>query len=300
MQNQFLLKQNDVEAITLLRASSSAYKKSKRGENTISIVLVFLAIAYPLLYAINEAELIKLILFQVSFFLTVFVLLLSPSFKGNTSKGALLKEEFDTTLFGLPWKTTLTKIDPFEVSKYSVAYTGKEIRDWYPTNLINNIHNQTLIAICQRCNTAYDIELRKKYSALLISILIIYTIILALIIVFKNLNGITVFFISFSIISFYSHFVTIIRGHKSVIDKRAQINSKLDNYIFCNTPPTIQELRDIQDEIFLTRQENAKVPDFYFRMNKQKIERDFEEYVKKVNKFFSHDNKYLMKSNSLK
>ena len=287
MNYSFLSKQNDNEAIELLRASTFAYANAKRAENTITLVLLFLAFAYPIFYIVSKDEQTKLMLFQVSFFLTVFVQIFSPSFKGNTSKGALLKEEFDLNLFGLPWKTTLKKIDPFEVSKLSVAYKGKEIKDWYPTNFKDNIPKQTLIAICQRCNTAYDIELRKKYSSLLFSFLIVYTIAFALTIVFKNIGGNAVFFICFSTISFYTHIVTIIRGHRSVIEKRTAINSKLDGFIFGNIEPTTQELRDIQDEIYLTRQENAKVPNLFFRICSREMNRDFDDFVSRVNKQFS-------------
>jgi hypothetical protein len=286
MQRNFLLKQNNDEAILLLRASTYAYAKAKRAENTITLVLLFLAFAYPIFYVLSKDDQTKLMLFQVSFFLTVFVQIFTPSFKGNTSKGALLKEEFDTTLFGLPWKTTLKKIDPFEVSKLSVSYKGKEIKDWYPTNFNDNIPDKVLIAICQRCNTAYDIELRKKYSFLLFVFLIIYTIAFALTIVFKNIGGNAIFFICFSIISFYTHFVTIIRGHRSVIEKRTAINSKLDSFIFGNVEPTTQELRDIQDEIYITRQENAKVPNLFFRFCKKGMNKDFDDFVNRVNKQF--------------
>ena len=286
MKNNFINRQNDEEKIKLLRASSYAYANAKLGENIITVVLFLLSIAYPILYVLSKDEETKLILFQVSFFLAVFVQVLSPLFKGNTFKGALLKEEFDTTLFGLPWKSTLKRIDPFEISILSNAYKGKEIKDWYATNIANQITEHIQIAICQRCNTAYDIELRKKYSSFLFWLLILYTISFAILIISKNIGGISIFLICFSIISFYTHIITIIRGHKNVIEKRSSINKVLDSYIFNEGAPSKQELRDIQDEIFLTRQENAKVPNLFFKLWNKKINRDIDDFIIRVNRHF--------------
>jgi len=283
---EILKNQNDDEAIQLLRASTVAYGRAKMWENIVTFVLLFLSFAYPIFYSCSDDDQMKLILFQVSFFLYILVQVFSPSLKGNTSQGALIKEEFDTKIFGLPWKSTLKRIDAFEISKLSNNYNGKPIKDWYPTNFSDKIPNQILIATCQRCNTAWDIELRNKYSSFLFAFIILYTVAFGLLIVFKNLDGKTVFFICFSTLSFYTHFVTIIRGHRSVIEKRTAINSILDKHIFGSTEPTMQELRDIQDEIYLTRQESVKVPDLFFRIFSRQTNNAFDNFLERVNKHF--------------
>ena len=71
MNNSFLKNQNDEELIHLLRASTYAYAKAKNWENLTTFVLLFLAFAYPIFYALSHNDALKLILFQFSFFISV-------------------------------------------------------------------------------------------------------------------------------------------------------------------------------------------------------------------------------------
>ena len=275
--------QNKPESIKLLKASTFAYSEAKGWENTISFVLIFLSFAYPISFVFIKDESVKLSLFGVSFCLTVFIQVFSIVFKTNTSKGALIKEEFDTKVFGLPWKTTLTPIDKADISKLAISYKGKEIIDWYSPLISKEIPSNILIAVCQRINTGWDIELRISYRNILRMLLIVYSIALGIFNVVYNVDGKTLFGICFSILSFYTHFITIIRGHSTVIDKRKAINKLLDNFIFNKETPTTQQLRDIQDEIYATRQEPAKVPNLFFNIFKKKLNREFDDFVTDIN-----------------
>ncbi len=285
--NPLLTKQNDIELIKLLKASTVAYKKAKYWEIRITYFLIFLAVAYPISYIFIPDEEVRLFLFGCSFGLTALVQLYYNTFKGNTSKGAMFKEEFDVLLFALPWKSTLKKADNKEVSNLSTQYKGTEIRDWYSTNLTENIPKNIAIAVCQYSNTGWDIDLRKKYLTCLKGFLILYSIALSVFFVVMDVGGLTIFSISFSILSFYTHFFTIIRGHYSVIEKREAISKKLDDIIMNKKEITTEELRDIQDDIYITRQEPAKVPNFFFRWYKKRLNAIFEDYIETVNKTYS-------------
>jgi SMODS-associating 4TM effector domain len=284
--NPILNKQNDKNNIRLLKASNVAYKKAKFWEILITNFLIFLSIAYPIYYVYSTNPSIKLALFGCSFFLTIFIQLFNYSFKGNTSKGALFKEEFDVTIFDLPWKTTLKKPDQADVSKYSLEYKGSEIKDWYSTILSPNISHNIAVSICQRTNTGWDIDLRKIYRSWLKGHLILYSIGLFIFFVLTKSDGQTIFLISFSILLFYTHFITLINGHTLVIEKRENISKKLDEFILSGKHFTTIELRDIQDEIYNTRQESAKVPDLFFKLYKKKMNKEFEDYIETVNRIY--------------
>ncbi len=131
MGNDIIINQNNPKLIKLLRASTVAYTKAKLWGIKISYSLIFIAIAYPIFYVFIENDSIKLALLSFSFFLTILVQLIANKLKGNTSKVAIFKEEFDTILFNLPWKSTIKKLDYTEVSELSLQYKGKEIKDWY-------------------------------------------------------------------------------------------------------------------------------------------------------------------------
>lgn len=248
--------------------------------------MLFLSIAYPTAYIFLNDETAKHILFACSFAITVFVLIFSGVFKGNTSKGAIFKEEFDTTLFGLPWKSTLKKPDHIEVSHFAKQYKGDEIKDWYSTNLSPLIPNNIAIAVLQHTNTSWDIQLRKTYRQWLIYFLLGYSVVLTILIVVLHVDPVTVFLLLFSLLSFYSHFANLIKGHSSAIEKREAISKNLDEIIQNKKYIGIDELRDVQDEIYITRQEAAKVPNFFFAWYKNQMNEEAEDYINSVNEIY--------------
>lgn len=102
--------------------------------------------------------------------------------------------------------------------------------------------------------------------------------------VWLNIPGKTIFLIYFSTASVYTYFLTQIRGHNSVIRKRKAISRMLDEFLFDHKPiHSLQVLRDIQDEIFNTRLEAAKVPNFFFRRCHNQINKEYDSFVQSIN-----------------
>ena len=285
--NSLLKNQNEPELLKLLRASSVAYSKAKVWELKFSYSLILLSVAYPISYVFIKDESIKLTLFGFSFFLTVLIEIITDKLKGNTSRGATFKEEFDIILFDLPWKSTLKRPDHSEVSKLSTEYKGKEIKDWYSCNLSSSIPHNIAVAILQHSNTSWDIELRKSFKDLIIYILFAYTISLFAFIVIMKIDGLTMFFIAFSVLSFYTHFISLLRGHTSAIEKREDISKHLDEIIRSKQNISVENLRDIQDEIYSTRNESAKVPNFFFRLKYKRMNAITDDYIESVNNIYN-------------
>ena len=286
MPHLFLEKQNHPEQIRLLRASSAAYRKAKTGEITITYFIHFLSVAYPISYLFIKDDNVKYALFGCSFLISILIDIFLTSFKGDTSKGAVFKEEFDTTVFNLPWKSTLRKPDHSEVVHFSQQYEGAEIKDWYSPNLSASIEQNSAIAILQHSNTSWDIELRKIYSKWLIVFIVSYSVVICSLFIVLKIDGLTFFLLLYSLHLFFAHFISLIRGHSGVIEKRASISRHLDELIRSGRHITTRELRDIQDEIYLTRQEPTKVPDFFFRRYKDQLNSEAEEYIQEANRIF--------------
>jgi hypothetical protein len=286
MQNEIIIKQNETDLVKLLRASTVAYTKAKNGEIVVTDILIILAIAFPISFVLIKNENVKLILFGCSFLLSVIIQIFTNTLTGNTSKGAIFKELFDTTLFNMSWKSTIEHPEHSEISKYSLQYKGPEIKDWYSNNISASIPHNISIAVLQHSNTIWDIQLRIIYRKWLIGFLLVYSIILWIFLLYHDSNGITIFLIYFSILTFCIHMITLIRGHSSVIKKREKISKHLDKLILKKKNISDYELRDIQDEIFLSRQETAKVPNWFFRRYKKRINAIDEDYIASVNKIY--------------
>jgi hypothetical protein len=102
-----------------------------------------------------------------------------------------------------------------------------------------------------------------------------------------KVDGLTIFFSAFSILSFYTHFLSLIRGHSSAIEKREFISKHLDEIIRSKQDISIERLRDIQDEIYSTRQESAKVPNFFFELYRKQMNEVAEDYINSVNEIYA-------------
>jgi len=286
MPHEILSKQNDDQHILLLRASASAYKNAKKGEIFITVFILFLAVAYPISYVFLKDETAKLILFGCSFSITIIIQILSGILRDNTSKGAIFKEVFDTSVFGLQWKSTLKKPDTSDVIRYSKKYRGGEIRDWYSVNLSSSVPGSIAVAVFQHTNTNWDIQLRRKYRKWLVRFLLVYSIALLILMVVMKVDALTIFLILFSLLLFYNHFINLIRGHGAAIHRRDSISKHLDIIIQKKKEVSITELRDVQDEIYYTRQESAKVPNFFFNWYKRSMNDDAEDFIKSVNRIY--------------
>ena len=289
--NPLLTKQNDTELIKLLKASTVAYTKAKGGEIKITYFLLFLAVAYPACYIylfINDIkdDTLKHILFGFSFLVTILNQIFSESFKGNTARGAIFKEEFDTIIFNLSWKSTLKKPDRSEVLHFSQQYNGEDIKDWYSTNLLTSIEHNTAVAICQHTNTTWDIVLRKTYRKWLYRLLVFYSMVLFALLIVLKVDALTIFLLLFCLLSFYIHFISLINGHTAAIKRRENISKHLEEIIRNKKYINSNELRDIQDEIYNTRREAAKVPNFFSDYCQKRLNAEAEEYIEEVNNIY--------------
>lgn len=284
--NKILSTQNEPENIKLLRASTVAYRKAKKGENSITYFLLFLSIAYPICYLVLNDKTLILVLFGCSFALSVLIQIFSRKFKGDTSKGAILKEEFDIAIFKLPWKSTFKKLDRREVLHYSQKYKGNEIIDWYSPKLSESMEHNMAVAILQHTNTSYDIELRKAYRNWLVYLLLFYSLALFFVFVILKTDALTIFLLLFSLLPFFTNIITLIRGHEDAIEQRESISKQLDGIIHSKQYISTEQLRDIQDEIYIIRKDSVKVPYFFFRWHKKQFKTVIDEYIEEINKLY--------------
>jgi hypothetical protein len=286
-------RQNEEKMLRLLHASAVAYGRAKLGENLVTLVLLMLSVAYPVCYIFIPSEDVKMALFGCSFLLTVIILVFGDRFKGNTTLGALFKEEFDIELFRMGWKSTLKRPERADVLHYARRYRGNGMRDWYSRLLSPALDDSIAVAVLQHSNTSYDIRLRKLWREILLLWLILYSIALLIVFILINPGPVTVFYTLFSLLSFYTHFINLCKGHAEVISKREAISRHLDEIIRRRRFVSLAELRDIQDEIYLTRREPAKVPDFFFRLRRKSLNAEIEDYIEEVNRIYAEERRSI-------
>jgi hypothetical protein len=101
---------------------------------------------------------------------------LSTSQKKQREQAALIQESFDCELLGLPWQPIKVgkAVDHELVVEYAERYRRKEpnfesLRDWYPVEVCGMPLYRARV-VCQRINAWWDAKQRRRYGALLASV----------------------------------------------------------------------------------------------------------------------------------
>lgn len=279
-----LEKQNNPENISLLKAASVSYSEAKLLEVTFLRLMFFLAVVYLLIFVKIKNEEIKFAVSLFSFLFNISMNVVVDFIKHKISNGALLKEEFDTRVFELPWKFTVKKATRIHAEKLAAKYHGIGLTNWYPENFSSSLPDEVIIGACQRINAGWDIKIRKAFLGFLHFVITLYSVLLVTFIFLFAVDWFTVLLILFSNLSFYVYFINQIRGHNAVIKTRQNLEEILDGFLLVQKKiPTTEILRDVQDEILSTRQSVTIVPDFYYRFFRKKHAASFEKFIDEIN-----------------
>lgn len=264
----------------LLRASTALHRRVERVDRMRWIVGIVLAASATLgIFYPDARGLISAVGFAFGLLSTV---LWTRIRSGLTKDAAVVQEQFDTKLFGLPW----SRMSP---PKHSVVYLNRwarrapepDARPWYLD--VRGIPSPIAEAVCQRENVLWDSDLRKAwvtfcraaFTALVVGLLIIglalqlslWHFLLWIIFPTSSLLG--------TILSGFYEQTASINDRKKIL---ADIDRHLSGIVLTSPKGVIDtlegELRSWQDDIYRSRIANARVPSWFFRLNRERDERD--------------------------
>ncbi len=270
--NEITIKQNLPEQIDKLSAQRYLYSRSKKFFYVRIFLSLIFAIIIPLLANRLQSQWYYVAL-VATLYLVIDIFILERCeelFKKNAAK---IQESFDVEVFSLPWNDIVVgnKVDEEEVLKYSELYKKRnsvdDLMNWYSQD-ISKLDILPAVAVCQRTNIYWDISLRKKiFWALIIILIISVFVIFAL-----SKNPILVIF---SVIPFCRVVAEYCISNHKTIKKIENLKSKIENgfnnLIQLNK---INYLRTVQDEIFRHRESSAFVPDCFYKLNRDKQEKE--------------------------
>lgn len=279
MKNKILELQNQEDNQNKIAAFEEMYFEAKKLMNLKKImtgVLVFLNILAVYLNLLTDwtQALTVIILFVDEFY-----------FKNKISnikeKAAKLQQEFDYTVYDLPDKNFLEKIDKKKINEYAKKYLERignynNIKDWYKD--IDNLSQEEAIMKCQKTNYLWDKSLKIKYNnqqlVIMFSICIVYFFIL-----FKTNTGLMdifskqLFVISPLLLTYLSDYL----DNKKSIKAAAQL---IDS---CNKISTYQinSIIILQEKIFEYRKNCYLIPDNFYYKNRDKYEAEINKTITK-------------------
>ncbi|MEH7119840.1 S-4TM family putative pore-forming effector, partial [Neobacillus vireti] len=171
--NSIYEKQNLEKFIKLLAAQRYLYNKAKKikaNRTYFSLFLIIASLAASIWY--NKWSPYLSILAGI----WTFALLLFKNYeKTIIVRAAKIQEEFDTTLFQLPWNNLLvgSKITREIITDANLNFKGdrSRLQNWYANyNKDSDIQN---VILCQRANLSWDWRLREAYCSFIMLLIII-------------------------------------------------------------------------------------------------------------------------------
>ncbi|MFI7283057.1 S-4TM family putative pore-forming effector [Micromonospora chersina] len=206
-------------------------------------------------------------------------------------RGALLQEKFDTALFHLPWRCAVAGDPVADHDVFRLARGLKQggTRDqritsgWYdPTT---GVHHPYDVLIAQEQNLAWDVRLRRTYSNWVVAAAILWAVIgllAGLLIDATVVQTLLSFFIP--PVAAFQLAQEIWAGQRRVASERERLSrlvqAELSNAKAGPIPDDDRRrlretARDIQDGIFRTRLDAARVPEWFYRRHRDTEEHDF-------------------------
>jgi hypothetical protein len=196
--------------------------------------------------------------------------------KNKVNNAAAIQEEFDTSIFQLPWNQSKTqRISPSEVARASLRHKGNGLSDWYADT--EEAPRPLDVLMCQRSNLGWGISMHRSWAIVAMSTALAVLIIAAIPCLLMNLSfSAALFGVYTPLIAVTKELLEIWRSNlesairKEVAEGRAihMLTDSLDT----GEMPSESDCRELQDEILESRQSNAMIPDWYYRMRRGKDE----------------------------
>ncbi len=155
-------RQNDVEHIRLLQAADVEHAKAQRVESArwggVALILSVAGLAAVLFPDLRVAAAIIGVVFAV---LTEIVWPLVT--KNSNNRAVLIQEQFDTSLFQIPWNPDLGRPVPLvDVADAAARYGKGDKRNWYLD--VRGIPSPIAETLCQRENLIWDADQREAWA----------------------------------------------------------------------------------------------------------------------------------------
>ena len=283
-------RQLDEDMLRLQRAAAASHQRGQLIEAIRVNAAVALAIAGIVVTLVGHGRSVVSIVGAAWFVISAFFLRRAAA--TTARHGALLQEMFDTSLFYLPWRSTVAG-DP--VPEPDVAQLARRLRPgcakdqriragWYdPTDGVQYPYD---VLIAQEQNLGWDARLRRRYAALVVAAAVIWSALglaAGMLIANATIVGTLLSFFIPSL-AIYQIALEIWSGQQRVSAERQRLTQEVTSELRKAQPGAITDAewhrlrevaRNIQDGIMRTRLDVSRVPEWFYRHYRNQDELDF-------------------------
>jgi hypothetical protein len=280
-------RQNEQSMLDLLKASTAAHVRQQRLETVrVAVSLTLAGASLVAAFASVTAAVITVI---GAAWALAYTILVSPLAKGQARRSAVIQEMFDTDLFSLPWNSTLTggRLRPDEISQLVREFDprrgrGGRLRDWYVDT--SGVPQPYDVFICQQQNLAWDARLRRRWAWVLATAVVIW-VVLGVVVSYAASLTMPEILLRWYVPSLAAliYGIESCKNQYDIATERERVmnlvQAEIDN---AQRAPSSDEhtrlavkAREIQDVIFATRKQVARVPDWFYARFRDRDENDF-------------------------
>jgi hypothetical protein len=276
--------QNSAHNQVLLAAQRQLYKEAKIIRRWRTVVSVGLAIIAPFLLLLFSATNpnLDITLAAVGAFWLAIERLVLKNFEDNKIKqAATVQEEFDTSLFALPWNEVLVgnRVTPETVTPAANRYQGDKAKflNWYPDT--GKVPYPLNVLMCQRTNFVWDSQLRRHFANGLTVATVVYIVLLLIFaiaagqLVWDFLLGLVVPSLAVTVEGFDSA-----KDHRRIANDKEETAAKIQNMwnerLKDLKKLTTVQCRSVQDCLYNSRNQSALVPEWIFNLLRNRYEKD--------------------------
>ncbi|MDY7229904.1 S-4TM family putative pore-forming effector [Hyalangium rubrum] len=284
--NDISLRQDLEENLERLAAQRALYSRAKAVRGASVLVVTLLAIgSLPVAIYWPKAS-AALGLFALLWTLVELVLLDGLE-EQNRQKAALIQEDFDTRVFGLPWNPALgvRPIPEAIVDAGKPAKGDPILKGWYAD--AGPLPRALAVLASQRSCVAWDHRARHLYQFLLASIALVL-VVAAVALALATNQSLSSFLVGFAVplMPALQHTIKTFKAHRRAGAEQErfieELSSTWEEGVTNGGAIPDAKLRLVQDRLLLLRREQTPVPDYLYRWLRSRYEAAMREATQRL------------------
>lgn len=276
MSNGIGLRQNEEHSIEMIAAQRQLYSDAKKYNCLSAAMLVWIpfGLSIVFLFVPNDSP-FGIVSYILSIVSAVISFILDKVISDKKKLAAMIQQKFDVYVYGMPWDTRIfgkNRNLNNEIAQYSKkvlinSQNREDLLNWYTSSIDEKEINEAILA-CQRENVFWDVGLRKRFMKGSILAIVLFCVAVFIMGITKNESVIRLLWRLAFIAPMVKWLLSTIRQISLDIDDL----NELDNRMNGSEMKTMEELQDIQKQIFDHRTKCYVIPDFFYKHYKDEDE----------------------------
>lgn len=290
--SEILASQNSDNHLNLLLAQRKVYSSAKIWSNVRYFGVFVVAVSAPTLTAFDKHLAVPLAT-VASIWYVLNIVLFKYLERRGAARGAIIQEEFDMRIFGMPMIAVREpRILPEDMAALKMPsrramYSVEKLRDWYPIE--NHLPGRVAIAIAQRANAAYTRRLLLWYASLWLTVLVVWALVAVGIGLCKGFS-LETFLLAVAIpilpplVDAWEEFTRV----RSASREREALANEIHDAIAADPVSQIlpEQLLAWQSQLFSLRRDAPLVPDWLYKLLRKRNEREMLAAAKEISTRF--------------